>query len=770
MRKTNVIASIVMASITMTTMGAAQAQPHHEVEKEGYRLVMQSDGPTLGYSPSSGVKILTIDGKAFKDLNGTGRLVPYEDWRLTAEQRARDLASRLTVEEIAGLMLYSLHQPVPQATRPIYGGQTLSESGAQASDLTDEQKAFLRDDHVRAVLVTKVESPAVAARWSNNVQAFVEGLPHGIPANNSSDPRNETATADEFLAGAGGQISLWPRPIGMAAIMDPALIKRFGQIASREYRALGITTALSPQVDLATEPRWRRVLGCFGEDPQLVTDYARAYCDGFQTSEGDAHIAGGWGYQSVNAMVKHWPGGGSEEGGRDSHYSFGKFAVYPDGQFATRLRPFVDGAFHLDGPTHSASATMPFYTVPWGIAPSGENVAMNYSHYIITELLREQYGFDGVVCTDWVVTGDYQAVDRHWGKPWGVEHLSVAERHYRALLAGVDQFGGNQDTKPLLEAYQMWVRDYGEQSARERFEASARRLLLNSFRLGLFENPYVDPDEAQRIVGNAEYMQAGYEAQLRSVVMAKNHDQCLPLPLRACVYLPRRHYPAMTGFWGEKYDEHIDYPIRRALVEQYFTVVDTPDEADFALVDIDEPAGGWGYSRADLEAGGNGYVPISLQYRPYTATTARQPSLAGGDPMEPSDDRSYRGKTVTTANECDLDLVIETRRLMGNKPVIVTLNITRPAVVAEFEPLADAILLCFGVQNKAKLDIIAGKFEPQGLLPFQMPANMETVESQCEDAPRDMCPHTDSDGNAYDFAHGLNWNGVIDDARTRRYK
>ena len=138
--------------------------------------------------------------------------------------------------------------------------------------------------------------------------------------------------------------------------------------------------------------------------------------------------------------------------------------------------------------------------------------------------------------------------------------------------------------------------------------------------------------------------------------------------------------------------------------------------------------------------------------------------------MEPSDDRSYRGKTVTTANECDLDLVIETRRLMGNKPVIVTLNITRPAVVAEFEPLADAILLCFGVQNKAKLDIIAGKFEPQGLLPFQMPANMETVESQCEDAPRDMCPHTDCDGNAYDFAHGLNWNGVIDDARTRRYK
>ena len=119
--------------------------------------------------------------------------------------------------------------------------------------------------------------------------------------------------------------------------MDPKLIKRFGEIASREYRALGITTALSPQVDLATDPRWRRNHGCFSEDPQLVTDYARAYCDGFQSSTGEAHVADGWGYHSVNAMMKHWPGGGSEEGGRDSHYSFGKFAVYPGGMFNTSV-------------------------------------------------------------------------------------------------------------------------------------------------------------------------------------------------------------------------------------------------------------------------------------------------------------------------------------------------------------------------------------------------------------------------------------------------
>ena len=739
------------------------------VEKEGYNLVVQQDGPTLGYSPDSGVRIITVDGLAFKDLNRSGKLEPYEDWRLPAAERARDLASRLTIEEIAGLMLYSGHQPVPQTAGTVYGGKTYKDSGVQPWELTDVQRAFLKNDNVRAVLVTKVESPATAARWNNKVQALVEGLGHGIPANNSSDPRNETATADEFLAGAGGQISLWPRPIGLGAIMDPELVRRFGEIASREYRALGITTALSPQVDLATDPRWRRNHGCFSEDPQLVTDYAKAYCDAFQTSQGDAHIADGWGYHSVNAMIKHWPGGGSEEGGRDSHYSFWRYAVYPRGMFQTRLEPFINGGFRLDGPTGCASATMSFYTVPWGIDPSGDNVAMSYSRYIITELLRERYGFDGVVCTDWVVTGDYPAVDKHWGKPWGVEHLNVAERHSRALLAGVDQFGGNQDKEPVLEAYRLWVKDHGEQSARKRFEASARRLLLNSFRLGLFENPYVDPDEATRVVGNPEFMQEGYEAQLRSIVMLKNNDGCLPMAPKSRVYFPKRHYPAMTGFWGEKYEERTDYPIRRELVGRYFTVVDNPTEADFALVDIDEPMGGFGYSRADLEAGGNGYVPISLQYRPYTASSARQPSIAGGDPKESFADRSYRGKTVTTHNEADLDLVLETKHLMGGKPVVVIINASRPLVLAEVEPSADAILLCFGIQNRAKLDIISGMFEPQGLLPFQMPADMETVEHQCEDVPHDMRPYRDSNGHLYDFAFGLNWEGIISDWRTERY-
>ena len=152
--------------------------------------------------------------------------------------------------------------------------------------------------------------------------------------------------------GAGGTISHWPTTLGLAATFDPALVEEFGQIASEEYRALGIATALSPQIDLATEPRWSRFSGTFGESPELDTDMARAYVDGFQTSTGKDEIDGGWGYKSVNAMVKHWPSGGPEEGGRDAHYNYGKYAVYPGSAFETHLKPFTEASTRTPSSKH----------------------------------------------------------------------------------------------------------------------------------------------------------------------------------------------------------------------------------------------------------------------------------------------------------------------------------------------------------------------------------------------------------------------------------
>jgi beta-glucosidase len=198
--------------------------------------------------------------------------------------------------------------------------------------------------------------------------------------------------------------------------------------------------------------------------------------------------------------------------------------------------------------------------------------------------------------------------------------------------------------------------------------------------------------------------------------------------------------------------------------------VENPAEADFAVVQINEPNSGVGYSVDDVKRGGNGYMPVSLQYNDYTATYARATSIAGGDPLEKFTNRSYKGKTVKTSNKDDLKIVLDTKKQMGNKPVIVALSTGRPVVVAEFEGAADAILVTFGVQNQALLDIVSGKNEPSGLLPMQMPANMMTVEQQNEDVPRDMVCYKDADGNTYDFAFGLNWSGVINDARVAAYK
>lgn len=743
---------------------------------EGIKKIKVNNQITLAYAPESGIKIILKDGLPFKDLNKNAIVDIYEDWRVDVNERAKDLASKMSVEQIAGLMLYSGHQSIPMPPmgmfKASYGGKAFAESGAKPSDLTDQQIDFLKKDNLRHVLVTSLASPEVAAIWNNNVQKLVEGIGLGIPANNSSDPRNGANKEAEYNAGSGGAISQWPEELGLAATFDPKITLQFGSIASKEYRALGIATALSPQIDLATEPRWVRFVGTFGEDPNLATDMARAYVDGFQTSPQAIKAYDGWGNYSVNAMVKHWPSGGPEEGGRDAHFAYGKFAVYPGNNFQMHLRNFTEGAFKLNGGTKKAAAVMPYYTISYNQdTKNGENVGNGYSKYLVTDLLRNKYGYDGVVCTDWLVTANEgPKPDVFMGKSWGTEKLTVAERHYKVLMAGVDQFGGNNDAKPVLEAYAMGVKEHGEAFMRKRFEQSAVRLLLNIFRVGLFENPYVDPNETKVIVGKPEYMKAGYDAQLKSIVLIKNQNKTLPIVKGKTVYVPKRTTPPGLNFFGAPVPEKTEYPVNIELIKRYYTVTDDPSKADFAMVFIKSPMSG-GYSRADREAGGNGYVPISLQLKDYTAVDAREHSIAAGDPVIDSTitDRSYKGKTSKSNSYPDLNTILETKKAMNGKPVIVSVALTNPMVFSEFEKEVDAIVGEFGVQIDAQMDIVSGLVEPSGLLPMQMPINMSVVEKQFEDVPHDMTPYKDTQGNVYDFGFGLNWKGVIQDARTKKY-
>ena len=769
---------IMLVSLAILVFSYGCTKKWTQEVKGDHTLIYNKDGQTLGYSPSSGITILTVNGLAFKDLNKNGKLDPYEDWRLPVDERVKDLAKRMSVEQIAGLMLYSSHQAIPftrggfiPGAGVTYSGKPYSESGAKASDLTDQQVKFLTDDNVRHVLITTVETPAVAAQWNNNAQALVEGKGLGIPINTSSDPRHATLSSAEYNAGSGGKISMWPGSLGIAATFDPGMMRKFGQIASIEYRALGIATALSPQIDLATEPRWGRFSGTMGEDPALATDMARAYVDGFQTSDKEFEIGGGWGYHSVNAMVKHWPGGGPEEAGRDAHFGYGAYAVYPGNNLKDHLKTFTEGAFKLQGPTGMAAAVMPYYTISFNQdTRNHENVGNSYNSYIITDLLRDQYKFDGVVCTDWGITSDVTSIEKFEGKCWGVEKLTVAERHYKVIMAGVDQFGGNNDKGPVLEAYKMGVKDHGEEYMRNRFEQSAVRLLRNILRVGLFENPYLDPEESMKTVGNPDFMKAGYDAQLKSIVMVKNSAKTLPLKTQLKVYIPRRYTPASRNWFGQETPEKWSDPMNLAIVSKYFSVTEKPEEADFALVSISSPSGGTGYDLEDRKAGGNGYVPITLQYGKYKAEFARATSIAGGSPFENFTNRTFKGKTVTARNEYDMKMVNDTRAKMGKKPVIVVIDVSNPMVFSEIEKSSSAILVHFGVQDQALLDIISGASEPSALLPFQMPADMKSVEEQFEDVPHDMKCFKDSDGNTYDFGFGLNWQGVIRDQRVEKYK
>ncbi len=730
----------------------------------GIQYVKNTSGPAIGYSTESGAVIIEKDGKFFKNLSKDGVLKPYEDWRLDPKERAKDLASRLSLREIAGLMLYSSHQSIPAFPFGEFGahykGKSFEDSHANPWDLTDEQIAFITEDNIRHVLLMIIENPKYAAKWNNLIQELCEKIGYGIPVNISSDPRHGKDFSTEFNMGskAKERVSVWPESLGLAATFDPEIVRKFGEIASKEYRAMGITTALSPQIDIATDPRWFRFNGTFGEDSNLSTDMAEAYIDGFQTSEN-----GEWGMESVNAMVKHWPGGGSGEGGRDAHFACGKYAVYPKNNANEHMKPFIEGAFKLKGKTKSASAVMPYYTISYNL-DENENVGNSYNKHIITDLLRIKCGYDDVICSDWGIT-DNEASKKDTilgGKCWGVENLSIKERHYKIIEAGVDQFGGNNDIKPVLDAYEIGVKEHGEGYMKMRFEQSAVRLLTNMFRVGIFENPYIDEDECEKIVNNDEYAKEGLCAQVKSIVLLKNKGNVLPIKSRKRVYIPKRYVPGGVSWFGIMQKEEFGYPVDIKEVSKYFDVTDNPDECDFGLVFIQNPNSGLGYNEEDLKSGGNGYVPISLQYRPYTASLAREKSIAGLN-------RSYKYKTVKTKNECDLDMILEAKSKLKDKPLIVSMLLSNPCVVKEFEDKVDGILVNFGVELKALMKIITGENDPCGLLPMQMPANMETVERQFEDTALDMDCHVDTEGNVYDFGYGLNWSGVIIDERTKKY-
>jgi beta-glucosidase len=480
------------------------------------------------------------NGFLYRDLNKNGKLDIYEDPRQPIEARVEDLISQMTIEEKAGSLF--INGSVVNEDGSIEGGTF--ENNPETPMTAKNQMIEKKMNHFNLWAVPNSKAVSI---WSNNIQRFAEETRLGIPLTIASDPRNHFSKYIFDLQPK--DFSQWCSALGLAAIGDTEFVKQHIEVVRQEYLAVGIRMALHPQIDLATEPRWPRIGGTFGEDAQLSARMTTAYIEAFQGAE--------LGPNSVACMTKHFPGGGPQKEGLDAHFEFHKGQIYPGNNFDYHLIPFK-AAFAAN-----TAAIMPYYGVPMN--QTDENVAMAYNKTIITGLLREKYQYDGVVCTDWGLVTDQQIVgtDVIWpARAWGVEHLSEIERVQKILEAGVDQFGG--------ESCSEYVVDLVKQGAilEERIDQSVRRVLRMKFQLGLFDNPFIDPALSSRIFGNPTLVAAGLASQSRAMVLLKNEGQTLPLNKNSKIFVKN---------------------IEETVAANYAEVVGTAEEADSAILRLSTP-------------------------------------------------------------------------------------------------------------------------------------------------------------------------------------
>lgn len=612
--------------------------------------------PVIGTRSAS---VIELNGLRFKDLDRNGRLEPFEDWRLAPERRAADLAGRMSLEEKVGLMF---HSTLPGIGAPI-GASTVGY------DL-EALRPLVQDKHVNSFISRLSVAPGKLAEQNNQVQTLAESTRWGIPVSISTDPRHHF----QLVSGAsvkGVAFSQWPETLGLAALQDPAQTRRFAEIASAEYRAVGFRVALSPQADLASEPRWPRGAATFGADPQQVSDQVEAYVQGFQGPDG-------LGPQSVATAVKHWVGYGAEPEGFDAHSYYGRHLVMDEKSFALHVRAF-QGAFSAH-----ASTIMPTYGIITGVTLDGqpiEPVGAGFNRQLL-ELLREKYHFKGLILSDWAITddcddtcrapgGEHSQLPQSIAMPWGVESLTLQQRLVKGVLAGLDQFGGSDAVQPLLSAVRA-----GEVPV-ARIDASAQRILEQKFALGLFENPYVDPVEAERVVGNPQFVKAADFTQRRAQVLLENQAMLPVAPAHKKVFL---------------------YGVDRAVAETYgFTVVDEPESAQLAIVRISAP---------------------HEVLHPYHFFGRRQ----------------HEGRLDFRDGDRDYEAV---KRASARVPTIVSVYLDRPAILTNIKDKAAALLVNFGASDAALLDVIIGRATPQGHLPFELPSSMAAVREQSPSLPDD---------------------------------
>jgi beta-glucosidase len=643
-----------------------------------------SNAPKQAILGHRSVPLLKVNGLTFKDLNRNGKLDPYEDWRLPAQVRTADLVQRMSLEELAGLMVHG--------TLPSVGPMSPLGGGAEY-DLV-KVREFVNEDHINTFITRLKGSAAGFATQNNEVQAIAESSQWGIPVTISSDPRNHFNP----VLGAGTQdntFSMWPDPLGFAALNDPKLTRRFGDVVRREYEAVGIRESLAPQADLATEPRWARINGTFGEDPEIAKRMVEAYVIGVQNGPNGLNSSG------VAAVVKHWVGYGAAKDGWDSHNYYGRYAEFPGHNFAQHLIPFT-GAFEAH-----VGSVMPTYSIPQNLAVDGslvEQVGAGFNRQLLGDLLRTKYGFNGVILSDWAITNECPPACRNGasagnkpapadiGMPWGVEELTVAQRFAKAINAGVDQVAGTEQSNAIVEAV------HNGSISETRVREAASRILLQKFQLGLFEQPYVDETRAAAVAGSDEFVREGQAAQARAVVLLENKQVASTgKPLLPIALTNKKIY--LYGVAA------------KAAEAAGFTVVTDPAQADLAI--IRAPA-------------------------PYQS---EHPNYFFGS-------RQHEGRLAFLETDAPYAELV---RVSAIVPTAFVTTLERPLILINVRPHATALLGDFGICDEALFALVTGKLSPQGHLPFELPSSPEAVKQQKSDLPHD------SQSPLFPFGFGLHY-------------
>jgi beta-glucosidase len=697
---------------------------------------------------------ITADGLRFKDANGNGQLDPYEDWRQPAEARVRDLVARMTLEEKAGLMLID--------TLNAGCGGVLTPA-ATAFVETQKMTRFI----LRSVVKAEGEacdaaapagfrgvavSPRQMAEFTNAVQALAERQRLGIPVLFKDNARNHYETDPRFGISAGaGAFTEFPKEAGIAAAVlgtgSLAPVAALTEVMGAEWRAVGLRGMYGYSADLATEPRWYRVHETFTEDADLGARIMRALVEGLQGGTVSPSTA-------VALTIKHFPGGGPQEQGLDPHYSFGKRQVYPGGRFADHLKPFVAAI------EAGVSSVMPYYGVPVKVTYRGVTFAETgfaFSRPVVTDLLRTTLGFTGYVNSDTGIVTD---------RAWGLEQRTVPERVAAAVNGGTDVLSGFSTNATITDLVTAGL------VSPARVDEAATRLLVEQFRLGLFENPYVDAMRAAEVIGSAAHRARGLTAQRQSIVLLQNRVDkgraTLPLAKGAKVY---------TMGMGKADVERYGFVVTDGNAPQGAS---RPSAAghDVAIIRVQVRNANTGaYRSKDPATGAN---PARLNPRTGKTWGAEDPCnmfpdvnancsddgrigagragglmFGGALPWE-ADNLSFTTMAASqswqiTPSLADIQAVM---REAGPQRTVLAIYFRNPYVLDDASGFKDAgaIVASFGVSDTALLDVLSGTFKPTGKLPFALARTLQAVIDNDPDAPG--YPKADT---LYPFGYGLTY-------------